>query len=106
MPAWSTERNSLTTRTTSTSAATPTTHHRPSHRTCAHLHGGVPRAEVQAKKDLFNEHGFILDGVFVDREADYLDFAPGVDKSSLATLVADHPGVHKREAELRSAVDA
>jgi type I restriction enzyme M protein len=72
----------------------------------AHLHGGVPRAEVEAKKDLFNEHGFTLDGVFVDRDESYYDFAPGVDKSSLANLVADHPGVHQREVELRSVVDA
>lgn len=71
----------------------------------AHLHGGVPRAEVEAKKDLFNENGFTLESVFVDRDDKYLDFAPGVDKSSLATLVADHPGVHKREAELRATVD-
>jgi type I restriction enzyme M protein len=71
----------------------------------AHLHGGVPRAEVEAKKDLFNEHGFTLEGVFVDRDADYFDFAPDVDKAALATLVTEHPGVHKREAELRSIVD-
>lgn len=71
----------------------------------AHLHGGVPKAEVAAKKDLFDAHGFTLEGVFVDRDADYYDFAPGLDKASLADLVANHPGVRKREAELRAAVD-
>jgi type I restriction enzyme M protein len=71
----------------------------------AHLHGGVPRDEVEAKKDLFNEYGFTLESVFVDRDADYYDFAPNIDKSSLATLVIGHPGFQKRDAELRSAVD-
>jgi type I restriction enzyme M protein len=72
----------------------------------AHLHGGVPRAEVAAKKNLFDEHGFTWEKIFVDRDADYLDFAEGVDRAALAGLVADHPGVHAKEAELRAVVNA
>ena len=72
----------------------------------AHLHGGVPKAEVADKKDLFTEHGFTVDAVFVDRDDDYYDFAPGVERAGLAALVTDHPGVREREAALVAAQDS
>ncbi|MBN1174871.1 MAG: SAM-dependent DNA methyltransferase [Micromonosporaceae bacterium] len=79
----------------------------------AHLYGGIPKAEVADKAHLFTAHGFTTDAVFVDRDsADlgsaaqssaYHDFAPGVDRASLAALVNDHPGACAREAELAAA---
>jgi type I restriction enzyme S subunit len=42
----------------------------------AHLVGGVPKAEVEAKKDLLSAHGLKLETVFVERDADYYDFDP------------------------------
>lgn len=69
----------------------------------AHLHGGVPKAEVADKADLFAAHGFTTESVFVERDDAYYDFAPGVDRATLAALVADHPGVRAREAELAAA---
>ncbi|GDY33345.1 hypothetical protein GTS_49780 [Gandjariella thermophila] len=71
----------------------------------AHLHGGVPRREVEAKADLFAAHGFTTEQVFVDRDEDYFDFADGADKSPFKDLVAAHPGVQAKETELRSALD-
>src|SRR6266568_2861325 len=71
----------------------------------AHLHGGIPRAEVDAKAALFAAHGFTTGRVFVDRDESYWDFADGLTKASLAALVADDPGVQAREAELRQALD-
>jgi type I restriction enzyme M protein len=72
----------------------------------AHLHGGVPRTEVDDKKDLFTEHGFTTEKVLIDRDDAYLDFAPGVDRAGLAALVNDHPGVREREAALAAAQES
>lgn len=66
----------------------------------AHLHGGVPKAEVADKNDLFATHGFTSDAVFVDRGSAYYAFAPHLDRAALATLVTDHAGVRDREAAL------
>jgi type I restriction enzyme M protein len=71
----------------------------------AHLHGGVPRAEVDAKAPLFTAHGFSPDRVFTDRDAAYLVFRDGVTKADLKTLIATDEGVVAREAELRAALD-
>jgi type I restriction enzyme M protein len=71
----------------------------------AHLHGGIPRREVAIKDDLFAAHGFTVGRVFVDRDDDYLDFADGVSKADLKTLITEDPGVRAREAELHTAVD-
>ncbi|MEW2590943.1 class I SAM-dependent DNA methyltransferase [Micromonospora aurantiaca] len=69
----------------------------------AHLHGGIPKAEVADKADLFAAHGFTTDAVFVDRDDAYYVFAPAVDRTALAELVTNHPGVCDREAALGAA---
>ncbi|RJQ81917.1 type I restriction-modification system subunit M [Amycolatopsis panacis] len=72
----------------------------------AHLHGGVPRTEVAAKAKLFTAHGFDpCERVFVDRDADYLDFADGLSKTDLKDIVESSVGVQTREAELHAAMD-
>ena len=71
----------------------------------AHLHGGVPRAEVDNKAPLFIAHGFSPDRVFVAHDDAYLDFAAGVTKADLKTLVTTDEGIQAREAELRAALD-
>lgn len=72
----------------------------------AHLHGGVPRAEIATKQAMFDAHGFDTGRVFVDRDEDYVDFAPGADRGALKELVESDPGLHAKEAELRGALDA
>ncbi|WP_030918530.1 type I restriction-modification system subunit M [Streptosporangium amethystogenes] len=42
----------------------------------AHLHGGVPRAEVAAKAGLFEAFGIDPATLFAERDADYHDFLP------------------------------
>jgi type I restriction enzyme M protein len=37
----------------------------------AHLVGGVPKAEVEAKKDLLSAHGLRTETIFVERDRDY-----------------------------------
>ncbi|MFF0102755.1 N-6 DNA methylase [Micromonospora sp. NPDC005257] len=72
----------------------------------AHLHGGVPKAEVADKSGLFGAHGFTTDAVFVDRENAYYDFTPGVDRAALAALVKHHAGVRAREAAMTAAQES
>jgi len=71
----------------------------------AHLHGGVPRAEVAAKAPLFTAHGFSPERIFAARDAAYLDFYPGISKAGLKVRVITDEGVQAREAELRAALD-
>ena len=71
----------------------------------AHLHGGVPWAEVDAKAPLFTAHGFPPELVFVARDDAYLDFAPGVTRADLKGLVTADEGIQAREAELHAALD-
>jgi len=73
----------------------------------AHLLGGVPRAEVEAKQALFAAHGFDPASLFTARDARYLDFAPGITaKADLKARVEADPGVEAREAALEAAFEA
>jgi type I restriction enzyme M protein len=71
----------------------------------AHLHGGVPRAEIADKAALFSAHGFDTERVFADRDSCYLDFCDGVTRNDLKALVTTDEGVLVREAELHAALD-
>ncbi|WP_182903754.1 class I SAM-dependent DNA methyltransferase [Microbispora sp. H10830] len=42
----------------------------------AHLHGGVPKSEVEAKAGLFRAFGIDPAVLFTERDADYYDFLP------------------------------
>ena len=73
----------------------------------AHLVGGVPKREVEAHKGLFAAHGFDPMKLFVKRDADYLDFKPGIaDKAKIKELIESDPGVKAKEAELMAAFEA
>jgi type I restriction enzyme M protein len=41
----------------------------------AHLQGGVPKAEVDAHRTAFERHGVDVESLFMERDADYWDFA-------------------------------
>jgi type I restriction enzyme M protein len=71
----------------------------------AHLHGGVPRAEVAAKRSMFSAHGFSPEKIFTRRDDGYLDFRQGVTREAIKTLVTSDEGVRAREGELHAAVD-
>ncbi|KHL54497.1 type I restriction-modification system subunit M [Xanthomonas cannabis] len=73
----------------------------------AHLVGGVPRAEVQAKAALFAAHGLHPQDLFVARDAAYLDFAPTLTaRAELKPAVEGNPGLQAKEAALREAFEA
>jgi type I restriction enzyme M protein len=72
----------------------------------AHLHGGVPKAEVEAKGNLFSSHGFDIGHVFVDRDADYYDFDPKIEtKRQLSELIESDAGLLAAEAAVSGAID-
>lgn len=72
----------------------------------AHLHGGIPRTEVEAKEELFNAHGLNIDDLLVDRNADYLDFTAIIkSKRELQELVETNAGVIQAEADVAQAIE-
>lgn len=72
----------------------------------AHLLGGVPRAEVAAKADVFAAQGLDAMALFVPRDEKYLDFAPQIERRrDLRAAIEADPGLRKREAALREAFE-
>jgi len=64
----------------------------------AHLRGGIPRAEVEAKRGLFEAHGVDYQALFVSRDEVYLDFAPAlVRRGLLATAIESQASVKSQE---------
>lgn len=73
----------------------------------AHLVGGVPKREVEAKAALFAAHGFDPGVVFVERDAEYYDFASELrSRSQIKPLVENAPGVQAKERDLWAAFEA
>lgn len=75
----------------------------------AHLLGGVPVREIEARRALFAALGFDPARAFSPRAGDdrYRDFAPALtDRAAIRTLVESDPGVLARAAALREALAA
>jgi len=73
----------------------------------AHLAGGVPRAEVEAKAALFHAHGLDPADLLVARDARYLDFAPALTtRAAIKPAIETHPGVLAAEQAVGAAFDA
>ena len=72
----------------------------------AHLHGGIPKAEVKVKQALFDAHGLDPRRLFKERDERYLDFAADIpDKAALKKKLDADAGMAKREKELTDAVE-
>jgi type I restriction enzyme M protein len=72
----------------------------------AHLHGGVPVAEVEVKHDLFASLGFDPSHTFIPRSEDnrYFDFSPSITaRSVFRQLVESDSGVLARAQTLHDA---
>jgi type I restriction enzyme M protein len=73
----------------------------------AHLVGGVPMAEVQAKAALFSAHGLNPMDLFVERDARYLDFRPTLAlRRDIKPAIESNPGLQAKQAEARAAFEA
>ncbi|MGE6660906.1 N-6 DNA methylase [Pseudomonas sp. NPDC077408] len=72
----------------------------------AHLLGGVPKAEVEAKAPLFTAHGLDPHDLFVARDAQYFDFRSGLDRrADLKPAIEGNAGLQAKEADLRDAFE-
>jgi len=73
----------------------------------AHLVGGVPKAEVEALRPLFEAHGFDPMTMFVERDARYLDFLPDLKvKGDLKARIEADPAVKAKEALVTASFNA
>lgn len=75
----------------------------------AHLLGGVPVAEVEAKRGLIDALGLDPAQAFSARPGDaaYCDFAPTItDRAELRQIIENSPGVKERAQALREALAA
>jgi len=72
----------------------------------AHLLGGVPKAEVEAKKELLNAHGLNISTIFQERDADYYDFNPELtERGDIKKRIEAGKGIRKQEAEIKTTFD-
>lgn len=73
----------------------------------AHLHGGVPKVEVESLAHYWDNYAQLEDDLFVPRDDVYLDFAPVLtDKRDIAELVATHQSVTTRQGQLLQTLEA
>ena len=72
----------------------------------AHLHGGVPKVEVETLGHFWQNYPQLKGDLFVARDATYLDFAPAVsDKRSIVDIIATHQSVTNRHAEFMQTLE-
>ena len=72
----------------------------------AHLHGGIPKSEVDAKSEVFITHGLNVGDLLTERDADYLQFASTVTaKRELKQLIETNPGVVAAEAAITQVIE-
>lgn len=73
----------------------------------AHLHGGVPKREIEAIRPQAVAQGFDVGTPFSDRDPDYAEFAPAVAKrADIRAMVETDAGVAARAGEMLGAFDA
>lgn len=69
----------------------------------AHLHGGIPKAEIAAKSELLAAHGLDPDGLFVPRDDAYFDFADHVGaRNDIKDSIEADSGVTAAESAVTS----
>ncbi|MEQ9237039.1 N-6 DNA methylase [Coleofasciculus sp. E2-BRE-01] len=72
----------------------------------AHLHGGVPKVEVDSLEHFWQNYGQLREDAFVPRDQTYLDFAPVLtSKRDIADFVATHQSVIARHQQFRERLE-
>ena len=72
----------------------------------AHLVGGVPKAEVEAKSALFAAHGLHPADMFVERDAKYYDFRAELKRrQDLKPAIENNVGLVAKETSIREAFE-
>ncbi|WP_409275627.1 N-6 DNA methylase [Pseudomonas sp. KCJK9111] len=78
-----------------------------SHDVRAHLLGGVPKAEIEAKASLFAAHGLDPLDLFVARDAQYLDFRTELNRrADLKSAIEGNAGLQAKETALHEAFES
>lgn len=73
----------------------------------AHLLGGVPKTEVEAKASLFAAHGLDPQDLFVTRDAQYFDFCSELSRrAELKPAIEGNLGLLAKEASIRDAFES
>ncbi|MEM9861010.1 MAG: class I SAM-dependent DNA methyltransferase [Myxococcota bacterium] len=73
----------------------------------AHLFGGIPKAEVEDKRTLFEAHGLDPRRLLIEKDERYFDFAEALhEKADLKKRIESDAGVIAKEQALNDAVDA
>jgi len=73
----------------------------------AHLLGGVPKTEVQAKAALFSAHGLDPLDLLVERDAQYFDFRSELTcRADLKPAIETNAGLQIKEASIRAAFES
>ena len=72
----------------------------------AHLVGGIPKAEVEAKADVLASHGLKPEVLFKNRNGKYYDFLAAIaDRAAIKKAIETDACVQRKEAKLRKAFD-
>ena len=72
----------------------------------AHLLGGIPKAEVKAKKELLDAHGLKISTIFMERDADYYDFDPTLtERGDIKKRIEAGKGIQLKETKLKNTFD-
>ncbi|WP_408034085.1 N-6 DNA methylase [Thiorhodovibrio winogradskyi] len=72
----------------------------------AHLHGGVPRREIDSLRPMASAQGFAIEQLFRARNADYADFADAIARrTELRALIEQDAGIAARREALALAFD-
>ena len=70
----------------------------------AHLVGGIPKAEVEAKRTQFSAHGISYQALLCERDAKYLDFLPSITaRSDIKQVIESNEGLNATEASMLAA---
>jgi type I restriction enzyme M protein len=77
----------------------------------AHLYGGIPASEIEAKRDLFDAHGLNIESVLAhtvrgNGHGDYYAFREGLEtRSDIKPAIEADDGLQAQEADLESAFE-
>jgi len=70
----------------------------------AHLIGGIPKSEVDAKEELLISHGLETTVLFVDRDEKYFDFIPSItNRADIRAIIENDSSVKNEERRLTDA---
>lgn len=73
----------------------------------AHLVGGVPESEVVVQESVYAKFGMDRQAFFVEKEANYLDFAPDLaEKGDIKNQIDQHPKVQQTLERFREETDS